>query len=281
MGPVYMQTILFCTFVVMIKPTKMNRDLLRLQKWATLNRLSVNTMKTNYMWFAYGRSVSDKIGNVSLLLDGKELSEATSFDYLGFRLDKQLNFEQMACEIYNDCNQQVFHLSKIRRFIDDKICLRLYKSHVLSRLQYGLVFCQHTRNGPIKRLQRLQNKALRIVYLANRYVSNKELHTKAKVLPIVLMMKRDTYIQMFHKVKRLSTVISNQNRSVVNTRINAGPILDCVLPKTAMFARSIAYRGPRLWAELPAEIRNINEIEIFRAQVMNTIQAEFNDMINV
>lgn len=62
------------------------------------------------------------------------------------------------------------------------------------------------------------------------------------------------------------------------TRQNVGKILICEHPTSNKFLNSVAYRGPRLWMDLPSETRNLCEFDCFKKSVKQAVQSEFENM---
>lgn len=159
-------------------------------------------------------------------------------------------------------------LAKIRRYIPTFVAVLLYKSLVLSKLNYGNVLCTGASKVAVSRLQKLQNKALRICYCANRYTSNLELHTKAGVLPIILRRKLDLYKIMYNRaLLKERSLPPDVNSPDVNspvfepnyerplTRYATSRPPTFVKPKTSRFLDSVTYQGPKIWADLPSHAK--------------------------
>lgn len=176
---------------------KMSWNLAKLESWSKRKRLTINPKKTKYMVFSnqnYWSSIE-----LNLYLDKYALKRVKVFDYLGVRLEDKLTFDNHINKIMSSCNNQIIHPCKIRRYLDDKTAVKLFKSHILSRMNYGLIFCICAKKKSLKRVQVAQNKALRISLLAQRYESNYILHLRTKTLPVDLRLKRDLYLHMFNQ----------------------------------------------------------------------------------
>lgn len=73
-------------------------------------------------------------------------------------------------------------------------------------MNYGLILCIGAMKKSLRRLQVVQNKALRVCLLAGRYESNYRLHVTVKTLPVQLQLKRDFYMQMHNRVYSLKCI---------------------------------------------------------------------------
>lgn len=99
-------------------------------------------------------------------------------------------------------------------------------------------------------------------------------------IPGITYDKSQHLHSIFLKVRHQGRHIG-QNSFVLNMRLNAGPTLECVLPKTSMFNKSISYQGPRTWTDLPADVRNISDLDMFKLYIKGRTQTEFNDMLGI
>ena len=68
------------------------KDLDRICKWCDRNQLTINVSKTKGMIFG-NRDVIKKTTLSKFKIKNQELSYVTSYNYLGIKLDSQLNFE--------------------------------------------------------------------------------------------------------------------------------------------------------------------------------------------
>lgn len=74
---------------------------------------------------------------LGILIDGIAVEYVRTFKYLGVTLYCKLNFQQ---HFRNNERRFMGNLSKLRAFINTKTAVLVYKSHVLSFLEYGSIF---------------------------------------------------------------------------------------------------------------------------------------------
>lgn len=125
--------------------------------------------------------------------DEEDEEYCTEYVYLGIRLDNRLSFVPHIGNLIRNCNIRLCTLSKIRKYIDVRTAILIYKAIVMLKLQYGLIFSMNALQQYKQKLQVVQNRALRICCLAGRYVSNYSLHQRHHVLPISLHTKLDLF----------------------------------------------------------------------------------------
>lgn len=167
----------------------LQRDLIVYQDWCLFNRLSLNLNKTKLMLF------SDNKKNIPLVLpdetiNGNTLSIVDNLTYLGVKLDGKLKDLNHFQNVMSKLNHKMILLCKIRSFIDSRTALIIYKAHLLSLLEYGSIFIDCLPLNLLNKLQRVQNKCLRICHLADKRAPNVTLHTMSKLLPLKLRRKQ-------------------------------------------------------------------------------------------
>lgn len=160
----------------------MQKDLNSYHQWCLFNKLSLNTAKTKLMLFSDRKR---KIVNYPVLkIDKTVLGFVENYCYLGIMLDRQLNFKHHYSTLMSTLQHKILLLCKIRPYIDTYTAVLIYKSHILSYLEYGSIFLDGLPIHLLQKLQRAQNKSLRICYHVDKTVSNVELHQKSKLLPL-------------------------------------------------------------------------------------------------
>lgn len=154
----------------------------------------------------------------------------------------------------------------------------------MSKINYGNVLCFGAPKVSLGRLQKLQNRALRVCHCASRYTSNYELHLISGVLPIALRRKLDLLKIMYFRMlyNRGGDAPATTGGTAINltqsrplTRYSAArpPIFD--KPNTTRFIESVTYQGPKLWADLPSDVKNLNDIRTFDREIRKLTKAEF------
>lgn len=80
-------------------------------------------------------------------------------------------------------------LSNIRKFLTDNITLKLYKSLILSVVDYGDILYNGANKKELNNIQKLQNRALCITSLRQRFTTNMSLHRQYNVVPLFIRRK--------------------------------------------------------------------------------------------
>ena len=139
---------------------KINIDLKLLCRWLKANKISLNASKTELIIF---RDPKKKINfNPKIKIDGKRLIPCKFVKYLGIIIDDYLNWHAHATALSPRLSRAIGMLSKIRHYVTFETLLMIYHGIFSSILMYNCQIWGQT-NGIVKKLQILQNKALRVI----------------------------------------------------------------------------------------------------------------------
>lgn len=97
-----------------------------------------------------------------------ELQYTHDYKYLGVGMDMNLTFNEYLKNLMRNVSFRLGQFCKIRKYISKQTAVMLYKSMILSLLNYGSVFYSSANVSCLKKLQSMQNKAIRIINISQR-----------------------------------------------------------------------------------------------------------------
>ena len=107
----------------------MNREFKQIYNHCALNKLSINTAKTNYMLVSSSRC------HPKINITGIEQKDYIK--YLGVYIDKHLNWQPQIQHVNNKLAKNLGILSKLRYYIDLNILKQIYYALIYPYLSYG------------------------------------------------------------------------------------------------------------------------------------------------
>jgi hypothetical protein len=115
---------------------------------------------------------------LKILHKGQSISFQKTVKYLGVTLDPKLSFNN---HITNSCNKASTRIRQLypilnAKSIPTRVGTTLYKSYIRPILTYASPCWVHTSETNFKKLQRIQNSALRIITKSRMYTPITELH---------------------------------------------------------------------------------------------------------
>ena len=228
----------------------LERNLSYINSWCISNRLCINSSKTKVMYSSTQYRL-DRMARYPLKWGNNTIEHVNSYVYLGINLDDSMSLTLFAQHLYNRIQIKIFTLSKIRKLIDKYTANTIYKQTILPILDYGSFLLDSCTQKSRDDLQKLQNKALRMIHgfkLLN--APNTEiLHNMSNLLS--LRQRREK--QLLHLMLWHSKSKEHLLKKDVRTRLQ-GKINFKVLPlKTRRYINSPMNRGNVLWNRLTQE----------------------------
>ena len=155
----------------------MRKDLRKLAKWCAKWRIKLNPEKTKVIIFS--RSSLARNSEPILKLDGERLKIYPQVKFLGITFDSKFTFQNHFEEILGRCNTR-YH--RIRLLVNKKwgpspsTILQIYKQCDRLIFEYDSLSTITTSDTIIIKIQRLQNKFIRLALRLPKYFSVKLLH---------------------------------------------------------------------------------------------------------
>ena len=139
-----------------------NHDLKLLTTWLRANRISLNTSKTEILLFR-PKSKRNITKHLNFRISGQYIPRTTQVKYLGFTMNEHLDWDLYFSQLKKKLNRGIGLLSKIRHFTPKHLLKTLYFSLFNSNLIYGCQTWGQDQNEEFKKIEKLQEKAIRII----------------------------------------------------------------------------------------------------------------------
>ena len=158
----------------------LNSELNCAHKWLQEHELSLNASKTRVMFFGTAARLP-KHEDIHVSLGNTEIKVVNNYKYLSLTLDSRLSFRNHVEEIRRKSIPKINTLGRISRFVSKDTILYLYRSLVLSRIEYADIIYDGLQQGGSDCLQRLQNYGLRTILHCPPRTPTAELHRMANI----------------------------------------------------------------------------------------------------
>ena len=224
----------------------------KIQEWCDQNNISVNKGKTRHMLCGTSRTACE-VDDINCL-DG--IVNVDSFVYLGVTIDKNLKFEKFLSNTIHKVNGRLVTLARIRKLLDARTCLLIYKQTILPILDYVSVLINSSTQRKIAKLQPLQNRAIRIVKKLSGYISTNEM----KKLHNDLNLKWLDYRRKMFMLKMMYKLSKDENnveqyRPEMLLRTGPKVKMKIVFTNKERVLRSPYYVCNRLWDKLDSSVQ--------------------------
>ena len=140
---------------------KVNKELDNLYLWLSVNRLSLNIDKTNFVIFhPYNKPLKY---NVTIKINKKAISEKKSIKYLGVLIDSTLSWKEHVLHLSKKLSRSVGILYKLRPFVTTKIMKNIYYALFYSHVVYAIEVWGSVCETTLKKIITLQNRVIRLI----------------------------------------------------------------------------------------------------------------------
>ena len=145
--------------------------------WCAKWRIKLNPEKTKVIIFS--RSLLARKAELNLTLYGKPLKIYPQVKFLGIIFDSKLTFQKHFEDILEHCNNRYYRLRLLanKKWVPSPATIiQIYKQCVRPIFEYGSLSIITVLNNIISKIQRLQNKFIRLALRLPKYILPKLLH---------------------------------------------------------------------------------------------------------
>ena len=249
--------------------TQMKQCFQEVQNWMSANILKLNNDKTKMIIFAPQQHLN-QFADVELHLDGAPvITPKQSVKNLGVMFDSTMSMKIQVNFITKSCYYHLRRVRKIRRYLTEDATKSLVNAYITSRLDYRYALLAGLPLYLMKKLQRVQNCAARLVkqipFKSSITKHLKNLHwlpvterIKFKILLIVYKSLNNLapqYLKTMFHFYRPTRVLRSSTKGVLVVKRH----------RTRYGACAISKYGAVLWNDLPYNIRNTETLVQFKS----------------
>ena len=233
-----------------------NNELVKINDWMKLNKLTINYDKTNYIIFTNKKLNT----NVNIKLEGHTLKQVKETKYLGVILNEKLNWEPHISFIRNKLVKASYLLSKLRHYVDISTLKMIYYSLVHSHISYCITTWGGAPPTTIKPLITIQNKIIRIITFSHYKTHAPPLFLKLSILQIDDIYRLHLAL-LIHKISNnqvtgTHNLININNVHNHNTRLSKNNFWT-QSHNTNLGLSTYSAKGIKIWKELPNNIKTL------------------------
>lgn len=260
--------------------SSMKNDLRILIRYFDSNLLSLNLSKTKYMLFHSPRKKVDL--NLKLCISQVEIERVYNFKYLGLVLDPVLSWGCHIDQVLRKVSTLCGLMFRVRSFVPRNALLKFYFGCIHSHLQYLIIVWGHACKSKLKKLQVLQNRCLKIIYLLPRLYPTQQLYTSFKhnALPIRGLCDLQSCLFIYDTIKNpdmhhnltLPSRTHNHNTRHANNLARSRAMSN--LGQTR-----ITFYGPSAYNNIPERLKTMNNRLLFKTNLKLYYRSKINTLL--
>ena len=250
----------------------LNDDLKILQNWLNMNKLSLNVKKTKYMFVASRQRLSNIPEQLDISISGNEIKRVKSYKCLGLELDEGLTWESHVSAIVSKVSKVIGVLRRLKRFLPLSALVLIYNSLILPHFDYCSVIWDNLAKDLGQKLQRMQNRAARIITGSDYYTRSSEILRSLNWTNLedrrALQFKKIMYKTANNMVPSYLTNKFIRTSSVHKHNLR-GANHNFFVPRPLSESRkkSFSYRGAILWNNIPVQISSAQSLSEFMSLI--------------
>jgi hypothetical protein len=235
--------------------------------WMTANKLQLNDKKTEALLIDTTRKLDQSL---KLTIGQTQMAFSESVRNLGVMFDNRLAMKDQVNKVCQTAYLELRRIGTIRHILTIQATKTLVSSFVLSRLDYGNCLLAGIPDSLLKKLQKVQNCAARLILRAPRQTSSTPLLEKLHWLPVAQRIDYKIATICFNIINQtapqyLSDIVSIYTpsrtlRSSADSRLFKIPRYN----KKTQGQRSFSHYAPSLWNNLPYSVRHSSTLEQFK-----------------
>ena len=138
-----------------------NSDLENLRNWLMANKLSLNVAKTEFMLIGSERMI--KHFHPNIIIENKQIKQVYECKTLGIIIDQRLSWKSNTENICKKITSGISAISRVKPFVNKDTLISIYNAIFSPHFDYCCEVWDVFGETQSKRLQKLQNRAARII----------------------------------------------------------------------------------------------------------------------
>ncbi|KXJ26883.1 putative RNA-directed DNA polymerase from transposon X-element [Exaiptasia diaphana] len=244
--------------------TLINRELSNVNIWLKSNKLSLNVAKTEFMTIgSRQRLMTQANAPIDIHIESSKIKQVSKTKSIGVIIDETLSWAEHVNYISKKISSAIGALKRVRCFIDQATAAKIYKAIIEPHFNYCSPVFDGISQKLDDKLQKLQNRAARIVTRSSFDESAKPLLDMLGWDTVSVAREKQKAITMFKSVNSLAPKylmdMFSYRQSLYNFR-NSENILNVPKPRTNYLKRSL---GDGIVHKLDAFFKHLfDEIEV-------------------
>ena len=242
----------------------LEKDTKILIKWFRDNYFQLNADKCHLL-------ISNHSKDILINVEDEIIECSSSVKLLGVTIDNKLNFDEHVSKLCKKASQKIHALARISNFMSQDKLRIIMSAFIESQFGYcplAWMFHSRTLNN---RINRLHERALRLVY-KDHHLTFGELLRKDNSFCIHHRNLQKLATEMYKVKNNLSPTLMKQvfpEREIPYNLRNLNSFQSTNVSTVFNGTETVAFRGPKIWATVPEDIKNSGSLTRFKEKIKN------------
>jgi hypothetical protein len=247
---------------------KLQRDLININNWCSLNNMALNPAKSTCMLIGQNLRLKHSVPlNVSI--DQSQIQNVETQIILGVVVDKTLKWTTQIDKVSKKLKSKLYLFHRISKYLTPEMKEMFYNAYVTPIIDYGLVTWGVCSKRMLDRVFKFQHKFAKLIFPKQANVQRLILFKNLNWLPVTDRFKYYIAILVYKTINNLAPsymreLIHTCNNENYNLRSQSNLNLVVLKPNTEYLKKTFSYSGMVIWNTIPASIKFITKLEIFK-----------------
>src|SRR5271156_2481630 len=203
---------------------------------------------------------------IDITISGNKIEKVNNFKYLGIIIDNKLNWNDHVKNVVKNIQKLIPIFYNIRNFTHQKVCIQLYKSVVISKINYGL---EIYGNRDLTKIQNCADKILEIISFNKNNNDIQKLKRENKIMQIV-DNKNLLWIKLSRDIIYNSINLPYYFKKLIEIKDSRNGLIKSTTYRKSKYGDKLSYNiMETLWNKLDINTRKIQEILFFNENITN------------
>ena len=251
------------------------------KEWYTQNKLVVNASKSNSILVSTNQKLSrleyDNNNLLNVHIGNDNVPDVDVIDYLGLKIDHCLMWNDYVDQLCKKLNAKISVLSRTKCYVTRDSLVNIYRSTIQPNIDYCITAWGYTSNYNIDKVQRMQNRAARVIYSNFDFVNVRGLDL-VKQLGIHNIRQRRDYFMAVLMFKAIHGLAPNYLCDEITMQIEVSQRVTRSCDSDNVYVpyfisqlcdNAFIVKGPTLWNSLPSYLKSSGSLVDFKSKCRN------------
>ena len=232
------------------------------------NKLSLNVAKTEFLLIGSHHKLNNLDSQPCVNIGHDSIKQVQHSKVLGVEIDENLSWNKHIENVVKKVTSGIGAMRRIRNFVDRETLSSIYNALIRPHFDYCSEVWDTLGVGLSNRLQKLQNRAARIIMNLGYNTPGIEAINALGWEPLETRRAKSKVKQMYKVLNDLApsslTTLFVRKRNITEYDLRGSSTsLQLPFPKTENLKKSFCYDGAKLWNSLPADMRDSDTLPTF------------------
>ena len=251
--------------------TCLENQLLAIDYWLNLNKLTINTSKTKAIFFGNKRKLNKyHQNNLTILYKDTPLVSEKCVKYLGVLFDEELTWVNHIKHVKNRAYYKLRKLTYINKCLTPHTKKLLINALIIPYIKYCSSSWSNATDSNLKCMQKLYDHCLKFQGITSKPVT--KLWDIDQAIMTFKIIHNMVPSYLINKVTLTNKVHPHQTRAATSNSLHTIQKINTFSARTfsyraPLISRTFSYRAPLIWNKLSEKCKATNNINIFRCKL--------------